>query len=87
LVRGKNMQLIEDLELLAKIRSEKTTEILAKALEIGIAKMKREAIIGQYLKGEIEREEAIKMVGFDLVILAERQKEAVLEDIEWGLHG
>ena len=82
------MQLIEDLELLAKIRSEKTTEILAKALEIGIAKMKREAIIGQYLKGEIEREEAIKMVGFDLVIiLAERQKEAVLEDIEWGLHG
>ncbi len=81
------MQLIEDLELLARIRSEKTTEILAKALEIGIAKMKREAIIGQYLKGEIEREEAIKMVGFDLVILAERQKEAVLEDIEWGLHG
>ena len=81
------MQLIEDLELLAKIRSEKTTEILAKALEIGIAKMKREAIIGQYLKGEIEREEAIKMMGFDLVILAERQKEAVLEDIEWGLHG
>jgi len=81
------MQLIEDLELLARIRSEKTTEILAKALEIGIAKMKREAIIGQYLKGEIEREEAIKMVGFDLVIPAERQKEAVLEDIEWGLHG
>lgn len=81
------MQLIEDLELLAKIRREKTTEILAKALEIGIAKMKREAIIGQYLKGEIEREKAIKLVGFDLVILAERQKEAVLEDIEWGLHG
>jgi hypothetical protein len=35
----------------------------------------------------ITREEAIKLVGMELVRLAEREREAVLEDVEWGLHG
>jgi len=33
----------------------------------------------------ITREEAL--VGVELVRLAERQRDAVLEDVEWGLHG
>ena len=84
---SERVQLLDDLELLAKVRGERTTAILAKALEIGIEKMKREAIIGQYLRGEIKREKAVKLVGYDLVILADRQKEAVLEDVKWGLYG
>jgi len=27
------------------------------------------------------------LVGMELVRLAERQREAVLEDVKWGLHG
>jgi len=40
-----------------------------------------------YLRGEIDRREAIRRVGLNLVKLAERQKKASLEDVKWGLYG
>lgn len=80
-------KLLKELENLAKIREEGVTTIIARAVEIGIDKIRQETILDQYLKGTIEREEAIKLVGLDLVRLAEKQKKAVLEDVRWGLHG
>jgi len=80
-------KLLKELENLAKIREEEVTTIIARAVEIGIDKIRQETILDQYLKGTIEREEAIKLVGLDLVRLAEKQKKAVLEDVRWGLHG
>jgi hypothetical protein len=44
-----------------------------------------DAILTQYLSGKISREKAIHLVGLDIVKLAERQNQAVLEDIKWGL--
>ena len=61
--------------------------IIAKAVKIGIKKIRQDTILERYLKNLIPREEAIKMEGMELVKLAERQREAVLEDVEWGLHG
>ena len=78
-------KLLKELENLAKIREEEVTTIIARAVEIGIDKIRQETILDQYLKGTIEREEAIKLVGLDLVRLAEKQKKAVLEDVRWGL--
>ncbi|MCS4541928.1 MAG: hypothetical protein HY929_06380 [Euryarchaeota archaeon] len=80
-------RLLKELEILAKTRKEKVTTIIAKAVEIGIDKIRQETILDQYLKGQIKREEAIKLIGLDPVKLAEKQKKAVLEDIKWGLHG
>jgi len=80
-------ELLKELENLAKIREEEVTTIIARAVEIGIDKIRQETILDQYLKGTIEREKAIKLVGLDLVRLAEKQKKAVLEDVRWGLHG
>jgi len=80
-------KLLKELENLAKIREEEVTTIIARAVEIGIDKIRQETILDQYLKGKIEREEAIELVGLDLVRLAEKQKKAVLEDVRWGLHG
>jgi len=80
-------KLLKEIENLAKIREEGVTTIIARAVEIGIDKIRQETILDQYLKGTIEREEAIKLVGLDLVRLAEKQKKAVLEDVRWGLHG
>lgn len=45
----------------------------------------RERTLGQYLRREITREEAIDMVGIDWVDLAERQRAATLEDIAWAM--
>ena len=56
-------------------------------MEIGLDKLREEAILNQYLKNQIKREEAIRLVGLDSVKLAERQKKAVLEDVKWGLYG
>jgi len=78
---------LEEIETLAKIRGEKITIIIAKAVEIGLDKLREETILDQYLKNQIKREEAIKLVGLDSVKLAERQRKAVLEDVNWGLHG
>ena len=78
---------LRELEALARERKEDVATIIAKAVKIGIEKMRQDIILERYLKKAITREEAIKLVGMELVRLAERQREAVLEDVKWGLHG
>ncbi len=78
---------MRELETLAKERKEDVTTIIANAVKIGIEKIRQETILERYLKKFITREAAIKLVGVEVVRLAERQREAVLEDVEWGLHG
>jgi len=77
---------LKELERMAKDRGENITTIIARAVEIGIEKIRVEMILDQYFKKIITREEAIKLVGMDAVKLAERQRKAVIEDIEWGLY-
>ena len=80
-------EVLKELETLAKERKEDVITIIANAVRIGIEKIRQETILEQYLKKLITREEAIKLVGLEPVRLAERQRNAVLEDIKWGLHG
>lgn len=80
-------EILKELEMLAKVREERVTTLIARAVEMGIDKLRQETILDQYLKRRIGRKKAIKLVGLDLVKLAERQRKAVMEDIEWGLHG
>ena len=78
---------LRELETLAKERREDVATIIANAVKIDIEKIRQETILERYLKKLITREAAIKLVGVEVVRLAERQREAVLEDVEWGLHG
>ena len=78
---------LRELETLAKERREDVATIIANAVKIGIEKIRQETILERYLKKLITREAAIKLVGVEVVRRAERQREAVLEDVEWGLHG
>ena len=78
---------MRELKTLAKERKEDVAMIIANAVKIGIEKIRQDTILERYLKKLITREEAIKLVGMELVRLAERQREAVSEDVEWGLHG
>jgi hypothetical protein len=44
-----------------------------------------QTIIDLYLKGQISREDAIQAVGLKWVERAEQIRDAVLEDVRWGL--
>ena len=78
---------MRELETLAKERREDVATIIANAVKIGIEKIREETILERYLKKLITREAAIKLVGVEVVKRAERQREAILEDVRWGLHG
>lgn len=44
-----------------------------------------EFVLSRYLSDEIDREEAIKLVGCDCVKRADREARAVVDDVRWGL--
>jgi len=63
----------------------KKPEVITMAFQVGLRQMWRERALGRYLHGEITRDEAINMVGIDMVELAERQHKAMMEDLEWAM--
>jgi hypothetical protein len=73
------------LERLAREIHKPEAEIVAMAFETGLRQLWREHILGQYLRGEVSREQAIESVGIDWVDLAERQRTAMVEDLAWAL--
>ncbi|MEW6236959.1 MAG: hypothetical protein AB1656_16365 [Candidatus Omnitrophota bacterium] len=75
------------IETLAREKQRSEAEILSIAVEAGLRQMWRDRILGRYLRNEIGRNEAIEEVGLDYVELAERQSQAVLEDMKWALEG
>ncbi|TEU11493.1 MAG: hypothetical protein E3J21_23455 [Anaerolineales bacterium] len=73
------------LETLARETNKPETEVMTMAFQAGLRQLWREYILGRYLREEISREEAIEKAGIDWVELAERQHEAMMEDLEWAL--
>ncbi len=55
------------------------------AVQAGLRQLWRDDVLGRYLRGSITRQEAIDALGVDWVALAERQQQAVQEDMEWAL--
>jgi hypothetical protein len=69
---------------LAQELQKSEAEILSMALEAGLRQLWRERILGQYLRGEISREQAVESAGIDWVELAEQQHAAMSEDLAWA---
>ncbi|HYX23927.1 MAG TPA: hypothetical protein VFC23_07220 [Thermoanaerobaculia bacterium] len=72
------------LERLALEFKKPETEVMAMAFEAGLRQLWREHVLGQYLRGEISRDQAIERAGIDWVDLAERQYAAMTEDLAWA---
>ena len=72
------------LEALVRETRKPESEIIALAVEAGLRELWRERVLGQFLCGEISREEAIEQTGLDWVALAERQQKAVQQDLLWA---
>ena len=75
---------IQYLESLVRETRKPEGEVVTKAFQIGLRQLWREHILGRYLRHEISRDEAIESVGIDWMDLAERQKEAMMEDMAWA---
>jgi len=60
-------------------------EVLSMAFRVGLRQLWRDHVLGRYLKGDVSCEQAIEEAGVDWVELAERQREAVGEDLAWGM--
>ncbi|MGH8068974.1 MAG: hypothetical protein ACRERE_27815 [Candidatus Entotheonellia bacterium] len=73
------------LETLVRQTHKSEAEVLTLAFQTGLGQLWREYILGSYLRREIPRDEAIDAAGLPWVELAERQHEAVLEDLRWAL--
>ena len=73
------------LQKLTRESRKPEAEILSLAFRAGLRQLWRDHVLGRYLRDEITREEAITVVGVDWVDLAERQHEAMREDLEWAL--
>ena len=76
---------LTDLETLAREHHKPESEIMTMAFEAGLRQLMREHILGGYLRGGISRDEAIRRVGIDWVELADRQHEAMREDLAWAM--
>ena len=77
--------LMTNLETLVRETHKSETEVMALALQAGLRQLVRELILGRYLRGGVSRGEAIEAVGIDWVELAEKQRDAVMEDLAWAM--
>lgn len=73
------------METLVRETHKSEAEVMTLAFQAGVRQLWRERTLGRLLRGEIGRDEAIKVVGIDWVDIAERQHEAMTEDLAWAL--
>ncbi len=73
------------IENLTRETHKPESEVISMAFQTGIKQLWREHLLGQFLRGDIPRNEAIESVGIDWVELAERQHKATMEDLSWAL--
>jgi len=71
---------------LAQERGVSESEVFERALERGLQDLWEELVLGKYLDGELDREDAVDRVGRAKVERAERELETVESDVEWGLN-
>jgi hypothetical protein len=76
---------VDYLDQLVQGTQKSEAEVIALAVQTGLRQLWREQLLGRCLRGQVSRQEAVAAVGVDWVDLAERQQQAVLEDMEWAL--
>ena len=62
------------------------SEVLQQALETGVETLYRDMVITRYLDGDLTREEAVDELGAAVINEVDSAREAIEDDVEWGLH-
>ena len=76
----------ERVQEIARARDLAELAVLEQALERGVDDLWRDVVLSLYFDGELDREEAVDQVGRTTVERAEREREIVEEDVDWGLN-
>ena len=71
---------------IAEARGLPESEVLERALERGLETLWEDIVLAQYLEGDIDRQEAVNLVGHPKVERAERERDVVEDDVRWGLN-
>jgi predicted transcriptional regulator len=59
--------------------------VIQQALEAGVETLYRDMVVSRYLADDISREEAVEQLGVDTVNEVETARDAVEDDVRWGL--
>jgi hypothetical protein len=71
---------------IAAARDIPESEVVERALERGLIDLWEDLVLAQYLDGELNRAEAVDRVGRTTVERAERERDLVQADVDWGLN-
>jgi hypothetical protein len=71
---------------IAEARGVPESEVFERALERGLEDLWKDIVLSEYFDGVLDREEAIERVGRTTVERAERERDVVEDDVDWGLN-
>ena len=70
----------------AEARGVPESEVFEQAFERGLDALWEDAVLSKYLDDELARDAAIERVGLTKVERAERERDLVEQDVDWGLN-
>lgn len=70
----------------AEARGVPESEVFERAFERGLDVPWEDVVLSKYLDGELGRGAAIERVGLTKVDRAERERDLVEQDVDWGLN-
>lgn len=78
------VELTDRIREIADAKGVSESAVLEQAVERGIQELWEETVLSQYVTGDLDRAEAVDRVGESAVRQADREVEAVEQDVEWG---
>lgn len=71
---------------IAEARGVPESKVFEQALERGLQTLWEDIVLSRYFEGTLDREQAVEQVGRSKVERAEREREVVEQDVDWGLN-
>lgn len=77
-------ELTDRIREIADVKGVSESAVLEPAIERGLQAIWEEIVLSQYVAGDLDRSDAVERVGEQAVRRADREVEAVAQDVEWG---
>ncbi|WP_049899237.1 hypothetical protein [Halococcus agarilyticus] len=76
----------ERIREVAEARGVPESEVFEQAFERGLDVLWEDVVLSKYLDDELSRDAAIERVGLAKIERAERERDLVEQDVDWGLN-
>lgn len=75
----------DKLDFLVRATGRSEAQIVAEALEVGLAELSRKEAMDSFLSGALSRADVVRLVGEGTVREWESARQAIERDVRWGL--